>query len=85
MSYLATVVGCLVIVGIGAYIGYAVGGHEPIGVFVGAAVALVLEGIVAIAVNALVRRRGGRPVVGAPTDSVLGQGRRTGYRDPDAS
>src|SRR5579875_3783354 len=83
-AYAATVVGCLVIVGVGAYIGYVVGSHQHIAVFVGAAIALVALAVVGMAVNLVVRRRGGRPVLGPPTDAVLGQGKRSGYRDPDA-
>jgi uncharacterized membrane protein len=84
-TYAVTVLACLVIVALGAYIGYVVSGHQPIGVFAGAAIALVALGVVGTAVNLLVKRRAGPPEVGPPTDAVLGQGKRTGFRDPDAS
>lgn len=84
-AYVATVVVCLAIVGVGAYIGYVVSGHQPVGVFAGAAIALVALAVIGLAGNAVMRSRGGRPAAGPPTDAVLGQGKRTGYRDPDAS
>lgn len=83
-AYAATITTCLVIVAVGAYIGYAVSEHEPIGVFVGAAIALVVLGIAGMAMNLVVRRRP-LPAPAPPTDAVLGQGHRTGQRDPDAT
>lgn len=83
VAYAATVIICLAIVAVGAFVGYVGSGHEPIGVFAGAAGALVILGIAAFATNAVVRRRP-PPAPGPPTDAVLGQGRRSGHRDPDA-
>jgi hypothetical protein len=68
----------------GAVLGYVVGNHSPLGAFVGAAIGLIVAGGIVVAFQKVFRHRPAIPDE-ALVDGVLGQGRRSGQRDPDAT
>jgi Mg/Co/Ni transporter MgtE len=74
----------LVLAAVGAILGYLIGNHSPLGVFAGAAIGLIVAGAIVTGYLTLIRRRPPIPD-DALVDGVLGQGRRTGQRDPDAT